>query len=74
MSLLNVSAGAISSRAQMLSPLELTVSLLLLQVLVGCPRSQETIPTGCGQEGGRNLARVSVSRGPQCNQSGFSQL
>lgn len=74
MSLIDVIARATPSRAQMLSPLELTVSLLLLQVLAGCPRPQETTPTGCGQEGGRDLARVSVSRGPKCNQPGFSQL
>ena len=55
-------------------PLERTVLVLLFQVLVGSPRSQETAPPGCGQEGGRNLARVSGSRGPKCNQPGFSQL
>lgn len=60
---------------QLLSePLERTVLVLLFQVLVGSPRSQETAPPGCGQEGGRNLARVSGSRGPERNQPGFSQL
>lgn len=44
------------------------------QVLVGCPRPQETTPPGCGQEGRRNLARVPGSRGPKRNQPGFSQL
>ena len=58
----------------LMEPLERTVLALLFQVLVGSPGSQETAPAGCGQEGGRNLARVSGSRGPKRNQPGFSQL
>lgn len=67
---MRVSSGTISSRVQT----ELTVFLLSLQVLAGCPRSQEATSAGRGQEGGGDLAGVSSSWGPECNQPGLSQL
>lgn len=66
--------GPLPTEQLLMEPLERTVLALLFQVLVGSPGSQETAPAGCGQEGGRNLARVSGSRGPKRNQPGFSQL